>query len=783
MPRIWISKNNPAAVTESLRSATSKVAFPGKAILSAFVGSLSLIITGALLLSGCASSSAVSQKAPLTAPAVVSRTVPTHVVATRETPDLTFMGSNVASEASEFIRLGRESMADSAWFEASEYLDSAMTHLAVLETFPSLTLRQKLAVEVSQDSVREWLVEAVSQSARLGEAEDLSEYLDQEIEEVSFASLEELEALLPRLPNRNYGIPVPSPLPHSVLQAMKVFTGSGRGYFEKWLQRKNRYDALITGKLEERGMPRDLIYLAMVESGFNPKAWSHASASGLWQFISPTGRRYGLQDDWWEDARRDPVRATDAALDYLEDLNSEFGNWHQTMAAYNCGEGRIRRQLRADPQLSYWEMSLPSETRFYVPKILAAMIIGNNAASFGFRTEEKAAAPLRYDTATVTRSLPLRGIADAVGIDEDSLKSLNPSLRRWCTPPGRQRYTIYLPAGTRELFYVNHQSIDPETRTATQRHVVTSGQTLSGISRKYGVTMASIQRANGLKGTKLRKGQALLIPGSGEDITIAPGPAHSTSPAPTVASEPVSRTVSASHVVRRGETLSGLAVRYHVSMAALKASNVIKGQLRIGQALVIPAAGDALTELRVETVASASPKVPTVHRVRRGETLAGIARLFRVSVSALRNANGMSPRSVLQAGQVLSIPATVRDASDDEEVRAPTRARKVYTVRNGDNLSELAERFGVSQAELQRWNGLRGYSLSVGQKLIYHPVAPAYGEIRLASADASSEFYRVKNGDNLWDISSRFGQSVEDVKRLNGGLSEALHPGQRIRVR
>jgi membrane-bound lytic murein transglycosylase D len=704
------------------------------------------------------------------------------------TPDRAFMSSITASEAAEFIRLGRESMADSAWFEASEYLDSALVHLAVLDSRPTLNIRQRGAVQLYQDSVREWLVESVSQSARLGEAEDLSEYLDQEIEEVSFASLEDLEALIPRLPNRTFGIPLPTPLPHSVLQAMKVFTGSGRGYFEKWLQRKSRYEDLIGSKLDERGMPRDLMYLAMVESGFNSKAWSHASASGLWQFISGTGRRYGLHDDWWEDPRRDPVRATDAALDYLEDLYAEFGNWEQAMAAYNCGEGRIRRQLRTTPGITYWDMSLPSETRFYVPKILAAMIIGNNPASFGFRPEENAAAPLVFDTVTVTRCLPLSGIAQAVGVDEDILKSLNPSLRRWCTPPGRQRYTLYLPQGTREIFYGNYQSIEDETRTSLQRHVVTRGQTLSGIARRYGITMAAIQRANNLRGTKVHKGQSLVIPASGEDFAPSAVSAASVVPmAPVASSSTVStaadkadRSVPFRHTVRRGETLSGLAARYGVSVTALQKANIIRGHLRLGQSLLIPPSGEAAPELRVETVASVAPQV---HMVRRGETLAGIARQFKVTVSALRRANGLNPRSMLQAGQRLSIPVVLGEISRDEEVRAPVRARKVYVVRSGDNLSKLADRFNVSQADLQRWNGLNGHALRVGQKLVYRVSSPVDGEMRLASADASNEYYRVKNGDNLWEISSRFGQSVEDVKRLNGGLSEALHPGQRIRVR
>jgi membrane-bound lytic murein transglycosylase D len=550
--------------------------------------------------------------------------------------DTAFLSTVEASEAAEYIRLGRESMRDAAWFEAAEFLDSALSHLALLDAGGELSPAQQMAAAQWSDSVRTWLVEATAQSNRLGGAEDLSEYLDQEIEDVSLASLEDLEALLPRLPDRDFGLPLPSPLPHSVLQAMRVFTGSGRDYFEKWLQRKGRYEAMIHAKLDERGMPRDLVYLAMVESGFNPKAWSHASASGLWQFISPTGRRYGLTDDWWEDARRDPVRATDAALDYLEDLHGLFGDWHQAMAAYNCGEGRIRRQVRAEPGLTYWDMTLPKETRYYVPKILAAMIIGRNPAVFGFSTAASQHAPLQFDTATVTRTLPIKGIAEAVGVSEDSIKSFNPALRRWSTPPGRSSYTLYLPPGTRDLFFTNLEGIATAPAQSLSTHRVTRGQTLSRIARRYGVSMADLRSANGLRGNKVRIGQVLTIP---------------------------------------------------------------QGDYSAGS-----------SEPRVSRASGRTQR----HIVRRGETLSGIAARYRIPVSALRQANSMRPGSLLKAGKALSIPGGSRDA------------------------------------------------------------------VLLA---ANESYYRVRSGDNLWAISSRFGHTVDDLKRLNDGLSESLQPGQRIRVR
>ena len=613
-----------------------------------------------------------------------------------------FLTREVAAEAAEFIRLGRESMSEAAWFEAAEFLDSAMTHLAILEVSEGLEPAETRAAEVWRDSVREWLVEAITQADRLGGgAEDMADYIDHEIEEVSLASLEDLEALIARLPDRNFELPLPSPLPHSVLQAMRVFTGSGRGYFEKWLLRRGRYEDLIIGKLEERGMPRDLLFLSMIESGFNPRAWSHASASGLWQFISGTGRRYGLKDDWWEDPRRDPVRATDAALDYLEDLYSEFGDWHQAMAAYNCGEGRIRRELRKDPTLTYWDMSLPKETRYYVPKILAAMIIGRNPAVFGFNTAGQEHPPLSFDTVTITKTLPIKGIAQVVGVTEDSLKNLNPALRRWSTPPGRDRYNLYLPAGTRDVFLANMDRIEVLPDVSMQRHRVTRGQTLSGITARYAVPMSEIRAANGMKNSRLRAGQVLTIP-----VPAA-----------------------------RGETR------------------------------VAAAAGGR-------------------HTVRSGETLSGIAARYRVSVSGLRRANDMQPSTILQAGRVLVIPGRGDDvaaASEGQSSRSPaTSVRRVHTVRAGETLSGLAARYGVSQASLRAWNGLRGHTIRVGQKLVYHSVRE---DVLVASSAEAGEYYRVRSGDNLWAISTRFGHSVDDLKRLNDGLTDALQPGQRIRIR
>ncbi len=717
-PRIWISKSDTEA---------------GSVIPAWFPGWLAAGALCAPLWIGCAGSphradvvaSAAPQHDSAAAPAVV-KTVPV---------DTAFLSSDLASDAAEFIQMGRESLDDSDWFDAAEYFDSAMVQLTDLASSDSLSASMLAADRTYQDTVQTWLVQAVAQTTRLGTAQDLSDFINQQIEEVPDSALKNLDPMLRKLADRNFDLPLPSPLPPRVLQAIEVFTGPGRGYFTRWLARKSRYADLITRRLSERHMPKDLIYLAMVESGFNPKAWSHANASGLWQFVGSTARRYGLNDDWWVDPRRDPESSTKAALDYLEDLYSEFGDWSLAMAAYNCGEGRIEKLRQSDSTLGFWDMDLPEETRFYVPKILAAMIIGHNPTVFGF-ADSVHAPPLQYDTAVVQHAYSLHSIAKAVGVSEDSIRDLNPALRRWCTPPGRNDFCLKLPAGSRPLFEANRGKLDTAAVAVWRRHVVRSGDNLSTLAAHYGVSVASIQSANHLRGTFLRAGRTLILP-------VSDGAAQ----------------------------------------------------------------GDD-----AESSSPAKIRVTGRYKVQRGETLYDIARRFRVSVHTLRAANGMAPSTVLRAGRTLRIPQSEADAGPDRDAgRTPAPAPgqqghwSTYHVRAGESLYSISRQLGVRQADLRHWNGVRGSALRAGQSLVYLAPQPApdqggnatseddTDEVREASAasvamnidavDGTHQFYRVKAGDSLWDISVRFGKTVDELKRLNAHLTELLRPGQKIRIR
>jgi membrane-bound lytic murein transglycosylase D len=302
---------------------------------------------------------------------------------------------------------------------------------------------------------------------------------------------------------------------------VSLFTGRKRDEFEKFLVRMGHYEPMISRKLVERGMPQDLIYLAMIESGFNPKAYSHAHASGLWQFIQATGRRYGLEVNRAVDERNDPEKATDAALEYLQDLHRQFGSWYLAAAAYNSGEGRVARVMKQvtgstrGNERSYYRIRsrLPRETRDYVPLMVAAARIAKEPAAYGF-DHVVTGEPLRYDVVEVGPATTLASIAKAAGTTAVEIRRLNPQLKLNRTRNDRADQ-IRIPEGARVAFAASRSELrraevpaEPRVRT----HRVRSGENLTRIARRYGVSIQSIKRANNLRSDRIYAGKRLRIP-------------------------------------------------------------------------------------------------------------------------------------------------------------------------------------------------------------------------------------------------------------------------------
>lgn len=721
------------------------------------------------------------------------------------------------SEVSEFVKLGQDGMRDSLWFQAGEDFDSALVRLSALESTDSLSPSVYAHVRLMRDSVQKLLVYSVAMTGKMGEPPPFTQQFDAEMEEVPDSSVKAMDSITHSIDPSKYTLPVTAPLNPRVLQAMAVFMGPGRGYFTKWLTRKSRYEELIQAKLAERGMPADLMYLAMCESGFNPKAWSKASASGMWQFISGTGRRYGLKDDWWYDPRRDPMLATDAALDYLEDLNEEFDDWHMAMAAYNCGEGKIRRLRAQDSTRGYWDMPLPQETRFYVPKILAAMIIGNDPKRYGFNIENPEP-KLAFDTATVTYCLTIATIAKAAGVKEDTIIALNSGLRRWCTPPNKASgFTLYLPEGTRETFWTNYEALDKSSLVNWQHHIVQKGDNLGSIAARYRVSVAAIKATNKIKGNRLSLKQSLIIP-------LAPGDAVRYSE-PDVAEAPSrsSKFRAGTYRVRPGDNLFDIARKYGTTVSGLMAANGMKrgAVLRPGQRLRLgakgaPSYGDDGEENHREPAVVFVPKAGGTKSVKGG-TSAGV--------------------NTAAVAEVVAREKAAKPAGGNAKGGAGKAAAGqfgVHTVGTGETIYSISRSLGVSEEDLAHWNGLTGNRIQAGQKLKYlAPRTPSEPSRVLAASTGNDEaddedksagsgegrakpaassrmtpvaaagfigagsspgdnapadrgekqYYVVKAGDSLWDISVKYRTTVQKLKDLNGRLASALQPGTRIRVK
>ena len=351
-------------------------------------------------------------------------------------------------------------------------------------------------------------------------------------------------------------------------------TGRNRDRTALWLERSGKYGPMIREELRGRGMPEDLLYLALIESGLSPKAYSRAAASGMWQFIAETGQRYGLEVNDVVDERRDPIRSTRAALDYLEELHERFDSWYLAAAAYNTGENRVGRIMREmfgterGTDEHFWKIAprLPRETRDYVPLMLAAGHIAKEPAKYGFDAL-KYQSPLTYDVVWVPGAIELDAVARALAITVDSVADMNTQLVAGVTPRGRA-WPVRIPTGTRDVFAANFPAIYREARLAMAKraaeektlatHRVRRGETLSHIAQRYGVSVAALRAANGgLSPTRLRAGQDIRLPGGTGD---------------RVATRATSSAVRW-HQVRSGESLWTIARRYDVSTNQLRAWN------------------------------------------------------------------------------------------------------------------------------------------------------------------------------------------------------------------
>lgn len=464
-----------------------------------------------------------------------------------------------------------------------------------------------------------------------------------------------IDPIKPRLPS------VPLDINGRVAGQINFFTNKGRKVMTRWMERASYVFPRLRPILKEEGIPEEVMYLAMIESGLNPRAYSYAHAAGVWQFIPSTGRIFGLNVDKTYDERLHIEQATRAACRYLRKLHDEFGDWYLAFAAYNCGEGRVAREIARSRTRNYWSLGrLPRQTRNYVPAYLAARAICEDPVRYGF-PKRPADVPFNCNTVWVEGSYRLEDVAFCSGHDCYLVKELNPEYMRGVTL-GHGKNMVRLPGAPKESWDIQLASRPRTVLPELAVHKVRKGETLTTISRKYGVSVSDIKGLpeNRRLSSKLKVGQKVTVP--------LQSPA-----AATAYNEPSAKSVSSTETITQASTTSA------ADQAAVLDHSI-------------------------------------VYTVHRGESLGQIARQLGISVDEICRQNRIYNRNKVYPGQRLKI--TIPGGPLTPNNRQEAAKKQTYTVQRGDTIASIARRHGQAPENLVSWNKLRSSTIYPGQKLI-----------------------------------------------------------------
>lgn len=558
------------------------------------------------------------------------------------------------------------------------------------------------------------------------------------------------------------------------------------------LERASYYLPIMKKVFQDKGMPTDLAYLPLLESGFKPKAYSYAHASGIWQFIPSTGRIFGLRNGYWLDERRDPLKSTTAAANYLQKLFKDFNDWHLALAAYNCGERRVERAIKTAESKNYWDLKLPKQTMHYVPLYMAYQMVGKNPQCFGFSPEPTDSFDL--DTVTVSDCLDMRKIAKAIEVNPSEFKKINPHIKHWCTPPDLQNVTLYLPKGKVEAYKSYYETLTDNDKVKWYRYRIRSGDNLGSISNKFRTNMSAIKSINNMRSNRIIAGRYLFIPIPADGMI----PTEKKPKLQLVHSEPIEAVQfrkqglqPTKYILKKGDTMSELAEIFKVSVADIKRWNNIRSpkKLRAGTTLKFYIKPDKSHPAYVKASQKEIGNFPDTtglsrgtYRVRSGDNFYSISKSLGVNMNHLlvwNNKSGHKP--IIHAGENL---VYYRDTNKSQKYSNNSKSTQTnytkYKVQSGDNLYNLSSLFGVELNRLMKINNLSLNSVIKSGDILRIPLK------QTAMNNSSSStvlYYKVRTGDNFWEISRQFGVSLQSIYQANGLTSRSiLKPGDVIKI-
>lgn len=620
---------------------------------------------------------------------------------------------------------------------------------------------------------------------------------------------------------------------------IKSFLKNRKRSFERLMGISQFYFPLFEEALAAQNIPLEIKYLSVVESALNPRAVSRVGATGLWQFMYQTGKQYGLKVDTYADDRRDPLKASAAAAQYMKNMYAIFGDWDLVLASYNTGPGNVAKAIRrSGGKQNYWNIRpyLHKETQGYVPAFLATMYIFEYHKEHGIKPDRSIANHFTTDTVMIKKSLTFKQLSELLDVSVAELQFLNPTYKREEIPfiTGESHF-LRLPVDKIAVFTSNEEKIyayadyessrrekpfqsmlasrDSIGSSKIKYHKVRRGDSLSEISDKYGISLSDLKKWNRLRSNKAPLGRSLKIY-TNENTAVAVTSKHTTKDTASIAAASSSnkifkeeKVVSYKDVVKyyrvkSGDNLGEISDKYGVSVAEIKKWNKLKSNnIALGASLKIIKNERVVTTVRKEVKADkietavasndnnteGNTQASDFYEVQKGDNLFSIAKKFNVSIEDLKKWNNLEDLNV-QLGSKLAL-ANKEESAIAEAPKTETKIVE-HKVKKGEYLGTIAKKYNVTVAEIKEWNSLEDNNVKLGETLIVSKKEVAVSEAKASKKEdiaanerSEAKLYYVKKGDSLFSIAKKYpGVTISDIKKWNGIKNESLKPGMKLKI-